>query len=77
VLEHRYGLLPVRAQETHVAILLEGAEARLLHVAPGSPGLSAERVTYLATGRPLELAYSVMRGDRYKIVLDLIRPRHS
>ncbi|HZS05483.1 MAG TPA: GntR family transcriptional regulator [Blastocatellia bacterium] len=73
VLERKYGLLPARAQETHYAVLLERDEARLLKVTAGSPALSAERVTFLAGGRPLELTYSIMRGDRYKIVLDLTK----
>lgn len=75
VLERRYGLLPARAQETYCAVLLERAEARLLKVAAGSPALAAERVAFLATGRPLELTYSIMRGDRYQIVLDLSKPQ--
>jgi DNA-binding GntR family transcriptional regulator len=44
-----------------------------LKVAAASPALSAERVSYLTSGQPLELTYSIMRGDRYKIVLDLTR----
>jgi GntR family transcriptional regulator, N-acetylglucosamine utilization regulator len=73
VLERKHGLSPVRAQETHFAVLLEPDEAKLLKVPINSPGLAAERVAYLATGYPLELVYSIMRGDRYKIVLDLTR----
>jgi GntR family transcriptional regulator len=73
VLERKYGLLPARAQETYFAVLLEQDEASLLKVAATSPGIAAERVTYLASGRMLELVYSIMRGDRYKIVLDLTK----
>jgi GntR family transcriptional regulator, N-acetylglucosamine utilization regulator len=73
VLERKYGLLPVRAQETYFAVLLEQDEARLLNVAATSPGIAAERIAYLASGRTLELVYSIMRGDRYKIVLDLTK----
>ena len=47
--------------------------ALLLRVAAGSPALAAERLTTLADGRPLEFVQSIMRGDRYKIVLDLTR----
>jgi GntR family transcriptional regulator len=75
VLERKYGLLPVRAQETYFAVLLEQDEASLLKVAATSPGIAAERVTYLASGQTLELVYSIMRGDRYKIVLDLTKPQ--
>jgi len=71
VLERKYGLRPARAEETHFAVLVEPGEARLLKVAANSPALAAERVAYLASGRPLELTYSIARGDRYKIVLEL------
>ena len=73
ILEGKYGLVPARAEETHSAVLIDGREARLLKVAAGSPGLAAERVTYLADGRPFELVHSVMRGDRYKIILELTK----
>lgn len=71
VLHTRFNLRPVAAKETHVSVLIGEDEGRLLQVAPGSPGMSAERVAYLANNRPLELVHSLMRGDRYKIVLDL------
>jgi len=73
VLERKYGLWPARAQETYVAVLLDRAEAKLLKVATASPALSAERVAYLTSGQALEVTYSIMRGDRYQIVLDLTR----
>jgi GntR family transcriptional regulator len=72
-IERKYGLWPARAQETYVAVLMDRADAKLLKVADDSPALSAERVSYLTSGQPLELTYSIMRGDRYKIVLDLTR----
>jgi GntR family transcriptional regulator len=71
LLRSRYSLYPVRARETHVAVLVGGEEASLLGLAPGSPALAAERVTYGSDGRPLEYVSSIMRGDRYKIVLEL------
>jgi len=70
----KYGLVPSRARETHFAVLLGPEDAELLGAAEGSPGMAAERVTFLSSGRPLELVHSVMRGDRYKIILDLTRP---
>ncbi len=75
VLDRKYGLWPARAKETYVATLLDRAEAKLLKVAAATPALSAERVSYLTSGQPLEVTYSIMRGDRYQIVLDLSR-RH-
>ena len=47
------------------------AAARLPRIAAGAPVFAAERITFLANGKPFELVNSVMRGDRYSIVLDL------
>lgn len=69
----RYDLHPCRARETHVAVLVSAEDAALLRTSPGSPGFAAERITYDADGRPIEYVKSVMRGDRYKIVLDLVK----
>ena len=74
VFRSRYNLYPASAKETHVAVLVTAEDAALLRTSPGSPGLSAERMTYLSDGKPLEYVKSIMRGDRYKIVLDLVRP---
>ncbi|HWB95606.1 MAG TPA: GntR family transcriptional regulator [Bryobacteraceae bacterium] len=71
LLRTRYGLHPARARETHLAVVAEPATAALLGIAPGSAVFEAERVTFLADGRPFELVKSIMRGDRYSIVLDL------
>lgn len=70
-LADHFGLRPVRAREEHYAVALEEADADLLRIPAGSPALAAERLTYLGDGRPLELTLSVMRGDRYKIILNL------
>jgi GntR family transcriptional regulator len=71
LLRTKYDLHPARARETHVAVLVTGEDATLLRSTAGSPALAAERITYLADGRPLEYVRSLMRGDRYKIVLEL------
>jgi GntR family transcriptional regulator len=74
VLASRYSLHPVGARESHQAVPVPEDAAPLLRVPAGSPALAAERLASLANGRPLELVHSIMRGDRYKIVLDLSRP---
>jgi GntR family transcriptional regulator len=71
VLASRYALHPASAREAHRAVPVPEDAAALLRVPAGSPALSAERLTTLADGRPLEYVHSIMRGDRYKIVLDL------
>jgi GntR family transcriptional regulator len=76
-LQNQYGLHAAYATESHFAVSVERAEAELLQVPPGSAGMAAERVTYLRDGRPLEVVHSLMRGDRYRIVLDLVEDPHS
>jgi GntR family transcriptional regulator len=73
ILDRKYGLIPRRAREVHFAVRLEPEEARWLSVPEGSPALAAERVTFSDGGRALELVHSVMRGDRYQLVLELVR----
>lgn len=74
VLASHYSLYPAAAREAHQAVLVPDDVAELLRVPAGSPALSAERLTALADGRPLEYVHAIMRGDRYKVVLDLARP---
>jgi GntR family transcriptional regulator len=71
LLEKDYGLVPAHAREIHSATLIAGADAEALRLPEGSLGLAARRWTHLAGGRPFEFVISVMRGDRYEIVLDL------
>ena len=73
VLSERYSLFPSHAHETHAAVPMSREDALALGLAPGTPALAGERIAYLADRRPLEYVQSVMRGDRYKIVLDLMK----
>jgi GntR family transcriptional regulator len=74
VLADRYSLYPASASETYVAVSITADDAQWLKLPAGSPAMAAERVTCLADGRRLEYVQSIMRGDRYKIVLDLVKP---
>ena len=67
-------LVPARARETYVAVAVPAAAAALLRVSPGAAGLDVQRLSTLADGRPLERVQSIMRGDRYRAVLDLETP---
>lgn len=71
-LEQKFRLIPARAREVHSAVLITGEDAVILNLPEGSLGLGAKRLTFLADGRPFEFVDSVMRGDRYEIVLDLV-----
>jgi len=72
ILRKKYGLVPAHAREVHSAVHITGEDARILRLPEGSLGLAAQRVTFLPDGRPFEFVNSVMRGDRYEIVLDLV-----
>lgn len=74
ILATHYALHAATARETHRAVRVGREEAGLLRIPAGSPALAAERLTRLHDARPLEFVQSIMRGDRYKIVLDLSRP---
>lgn len=72
VLEKKYGIVPSHAREIHSAVLLNAEDSRILGLPEGSLGLAAKRITYLENNCPFELVHSVMRADRYQIVLDLV-----
>ena len=74
ILQSRYHLYPARARETYYAAAAEPATAELLGIPAGSAVFSVERVTLLTNERPFEFVQSVVRGDRYTIVLDLVKP---
>jgi GntR family transcriptional regulator len=73
VLSGHYDLVPASAHETHFAFAVAGEDAALLHLDEGAPVMGTELVARLPDGRALEYVRSVMRADRYKIVLDLVR----
>lgn len=72
-LQTRFGLYPSTARETYFASLADPPFAELLKIAVGAPVYSVERVTLMPNEKPFEFVQSVMRGDRYSIVLDLVK----
>ena len=74
VLQTRYQLYPARARETYYATVAEPGAAELLGIPTGAPVFAVERVTQLPNERPFEFVQSTVRGDRYTIVLDLVKP---
>jgi len=71
VLQSQYHLYAARAKETYFAALAQPPATELLGIAAGSPVFAVERVTLLPNEKPFEFVQSVIRGDRYSIVLDL------
>jgi len=74
VLQSRYHLYPARARETYFVTAADSAAAELLGIPVGAPVFAVERVTQLPNERPFEFVQSTVRGDRYSIVLDLVKP---
>lgn len=65
------GHRPVRAIQRISARNLEADDATILGVPVGAAGLKIERVSYVATGRVVELTRSVYRGDAYDFIAEL------
>jgi GntR family transcriptional regulator len=73
LLQRQYHLYAARAKETYFAAAADSVSADLLHIATGAPVFAVERVTLLSNGKPFEFVQSIVRGDRYSIVLDLVK----
>jgi GntR family transcriptional regulator len=72
MLQKKFDIFPSHAREIHSAISIGDEDAATLDLPKGSVGFAARRLTYLSDGRPFEFVTSIMRGDRYEIVLDLV-----
>lgn len=71
-LQRRYGTVIEEAEETYIVSRIEGEAAERLDVPAGTPGLVVERVSWSGR-RAVEFTRSLMRGDRYRIVVRLRR----
>lgn len=71
VLRDRYHVRLERGEETIESTVAGLAEAELLETSAGAPLLVLSRRSWEADGRPLELAESRYRGDRYRVVVHL------
>ncbi|MBB4661313.1 GntR family transcriptional regulator [Conexibacter arvalis] len=74
LLRRRYGVAFGEATQRASAVALTEEEARLLETAPGAPAFLFRRVTRRVSGRVIESARSLYRGDRYEIDMHQ-RPR--
>jgi GntR family transcriptional regulator len=75
LLETSYGLRLWTGHETLRARCVQPHEQELLQVSKGSPVMYMERVTYAASGEPVEYLEAVWRGDRYDFTVSLTRPQ--
>lgn len=71
ILRTNYGIELHNGSQTIEATVTDVEQARLLRVAPLSPALLVDRVTWTTEGRRIESVRSVYRGDRYRFEVDL------
>ncbi|MEO7243949.1 MAG: GntR family transcriptional regulator, partial [Rubrivivax sp.] len=71
LLEQRYGLIYLRAEEYLEPVLADDFVARHLEIAEGSPIFLVERHSFLVGDKPGEFRQAYMRGDRYRYRIDL------
>jgi GntR family transcriptional regulator len=69
LLEDKYGLRPHRARESLEPVIAGVREAEALEVEEGAPLMLVERTAYSVSGRPLEFARDLFRGDRTRVVV--------
>lgn len=74
VLAERFGVTLDAADQRVVAVAIAGADAELLQVAAGEPGLRFETLARDAAGVPVYFAVSLFPSDRYEIRLRQTRP---
>jgi GntR family transcriptional regulator len=63
------------ADQRVVAVAVDAEDAKVLKVAPGSPGLRFQTLSRDVDGTPVYYAISLFRGDRYEIDLKQVRER--
>jgi GntR family transcriptional regulator len=75
ILSDRYGIVIVGGEQTIEPTVTDEEESEALGVPLHSPAFRFERVTHSETGEIVEFVESIYRGDRYKLVTTLSRPR--
>lgn len=71
LLIEKYRLPLLKATYTIEAIVLDDEEARILQVAPGTPGFLIDRLTYTTGMKPAVWFHQLYRGDRYRLTAEL------
>ncbi len=73
LLETKYKLPLLTAEQEVEASLAQDDETELLGLVVGDPVLRTRRVTYSERGRPVEYATAVYRGDKYTFYTRIVR----
>jgi len=75
LLEERYGIVIVSGTQTIEPTVTSEEESEVLGVPLHTPAFLFERTTASESGRIVEFVRSIYRGDRYRLVADLMLPR--
>lgn len=73
LLEEQYQMRLESAVESFEPVLIDEFAAKMLEVPQGSPALYLERIGSLAGGRRIELSQTIVRGDRCRYFVELLR----
>ena len=73
ILEERFGVVPVDAEETIETVLAPPSASRLLGSDASTPMLLLTRSSRDVDGRPVEYVRSLYRGDRFRLTARLTR----
>lgn len=71
LLETKYGVRIVSAQEKYFATILDKYECKLLRVKWPFAGFIVERIAFDSTGSPVEYTESIIRSDKYSVQVNL------
>ncbi|GAB7388956.1 phosphonate metabolism transcriptional regulator PhnF [Bacillaceae bacterium] len=71
LLRNRCNLHLVRAKQTIEISYCNPQDAALLEIAPDTPSLLIERITFTEDGQPVEYVRSYYRADRYKFSIEM------
>ncbi len=75
LLSDRYGIVITGGHQTIEPTVTDEDESAALGVPLHSPAFRFERITHSETGEIVEFVESIYRGDRYRLVTALSRPR--
>jgi GntR family transcriptional regulator len=73
----RANIKPVRAVETYDATTIDRSQAKLLHCAPGTCAFFVTRISQEESGQIFEVALILVRGDRCRYEIELVRDNVS
>lgn len=66
-LRKKYGVVPVKAQDTYSVVDISPKTAELLNCKKNAPVCFSRRIAFLSSGTPVEYVESFIRSDRFEL----------